>query len=105
MAVTEKISLSVGMDEIEWARKHAERTHSSLSAVVTETIRRARQHEARLALLKALGENARVTPEERERIRAEWKGLPSTPERSSRSSGGTRASRKSSRSPRKKTSA
>ncbi len=105
MAATEKISISVGMDEIEWARKQAERTNSSLSSVVTETIRRARQHESRLKLLKELGERARVTPEEMERIRAEWKGLPSTPERSSRSSVGTRASRKSSRPPRRTTSA
>lgn len=105
MAVTEKISISVGVAKLKWARQQAERTNSSISAVVTETIRQARQYEARLNLLKELGAVARVTPKEMENIRAEWKGLPSTPEHSLLSNGGTRASRKSSRQRRRTTSA
>lgn len=104
MASTEKISVSVTTDELAWARKEAARTKTSLSAVVSETIRRARQREARLVLLEELGEVARVTPEEMERIRAEWKGSPSTRERSSRSSAATPGLQKSSRPRRRATS-
>ena len=55
MRVTEKVSVSLAVEDVEWARKKAEQDDKSLSAVLTEAIRRQRQSEARQRLLAELG--------------------------------------------------
>jgi hypothetical protein len=48
MAVSvEKVSVAIGRDELEWARERAEREGTSLSAVLTDAARVARDLEAR----------------------------------------------------------
>lgn len=42
-----KVSVAIGLDELEWARGRAERDGTSLSAVLTEATRAAREFEAR----------------------------------------------------------
>ena len=67
-----KISISVSDEELAWARKQARARHLSLSALVTEALRRARQAEARERLLAELGDAAKVSPEELAKIYREW---------------------------------
>lgn len=55
MRVTEKVSVSLAVEDVEWARSKAKQDKTSLSAVLTETIRRQRQSEARQRLLAELG--------------------------------------------------
>ena len=80
---SEKISVSIGKRELRWARERAQRAHVSLSAVFTEAVRLARQHEARLALLQWLGPKAQPTRDEEAAIRKEWGERPA-PKRSKR---------------------
>ena len=55
MRATEKVSVSLAVEDVEWARQKAEKDDKSLSAVLTEAIRRQRQSEARQRLLTELG--------------------------------------------------
>ena len=71
MAVS-KVSVSVADDELAWARKEARIRHLSLSAVVTDALRRARQAEARERLLAQFGDAAKASPEELAQIYSEW---------------------------------
>lgn len=48
-ASVEKVSLAIGREELEWARQRAERQGTSLSAVLTEAARVARELEAHRA--------------------------------------------------------
>ena len=48
-ASVEKVSVAIGRDELEWARGRAEREGVSLSAVLTDAARVARELEARRA--------------------------------------------------------
>jgi hypothetical protein len=48
-ASVEKVSVAIGLDELEWARGRAERDGVSLSAVLTEAARKARDLEERWA--------------------------------------------------------
>jgi hypothetical protein len=70
-ARVEKLSVSLGAEEAAWARKQAEATGVSLSAVLTEALRRQRQSEARRRLLEELGTDD-ITEEDLAAIRAEW---------------------------------
>jgi hypothetical protein len=70
MRATEKVSVSLAVEDVEWARKKAEQDDKSLSAVLTEALRRQRQSEARRRLLAELGTDD-LTPEELEAARAE----------------------------------
>ncbi len=58
MAVTvRKVSVAIGRDELEWARKRARREKTSISAVLTDAARQAREAEAlREKQRKAWGE-------------------------------------------------
>jgi len=38
MATTEKVSVSLAIEDLEWARQRAERDDKSLSAVLTEAL-------------------------------------------------------------------
>jgi hypothetical protein len=67
-----KISISVAEPALlEWAKRRAEREGVSLSAVITEAIRHARQQEARARVLEWLGPAAELTPEREAAIREE----------------------------------
>ena len=46
----------------------------NLSAVIAEGVQRVREEEGREALLGWLGDAARTTSEQREEVRAEWRG-------------------------------
>lgn len=70
MRATEKVSVSLAVEDVEWARKKAEQDDKSLSAVLTEALRRQRQSEARRQLLAELGTDD-LTPEDLEAARAE----------------------------------
>lgn len=70
MAVTRKISVALGVEEEAWAKKRAKKLRTSVSAVVTEAVRLARQMEARREVLDWLG--GPVGAKEREEIRREW---------------------------------
>ena len=69
---TAKISISVSKEELSWARREARLRHRSLSAVVSDALRRARQAEARERLLAEFGDAARASPEELAEIYQEW---------------------------------
>lgn len=72
MALVEKVSVSLGAEEVEWARHKAEQSDTSFSAVVSEALRKQRQQEARLELLSALGDKD-ITPKDLEAVYAEWR--------------------------------
>ena len=55
MGATEKVSVSLASDGRESARHKAEEDGKSLSAALTEALRRQRQSEARRRLLAELG--------------------------------------------------
>jgi hypothetical protein len=77
MSNTAKISISIAdPDLLAWAKKRAEQTGVSLSAVFTEAVRIERQTQARRRLLEEYGPDAIPTPEESAAIRAEWEPLP-----------------------------
>jgi Arc/MetJ-type ribon-helix-helix transcriptional regulator len=72
MAAAEKISVSLGAEDLSWARQRAKREVKSLSAVVSEALRRQRQAEARTRLLAELGTDD-ITERERDQVRDEWR--------------------------------
>lgn len=72
MALVEKVSVSLGAEDVEWARHKAEQSDTSFSAVVSEALRKHRQHEARMELLAELGDKD-ITPKDLEAIYAEWR--------------------------------
>lgn len=72
---TEKVSISLDVDDLRALRRRAKKLHDgNLSAAVAEGIRRIREEEGREAVVAWLGEAAETTPEQREAIRAEWRG-------------------------------
>ena len=73
MAATEKISISITLPELEWARERAEAEQTSLSAVVSEAVRRQRQRDARMDLLREL-DVPELTDKERAALHRQWKG-------------------------------
>lgn len=69
------MSISLDRSDLTLLRKRARRLYGgNLSAVVAEGVRRIREDEGREALVAWLGDLARTTPEQRESIRAEWRG-------------------------------
>ena len=56
MSNTAKISVAVGHDELDWARRNAKRRGKSLSAVVTEALSEQRRVEAMRDVLEWIGE-------------------------------------------------
>lgn len=77
MAAAEKISVSLSVEDLSWARKRAKREVTSVSAVVAEALRKQRQAEARTRLLADLGTDD-ITEAEREAVRNEWRSPPTT---------------------------
>jgi hypothetical protein len=71
-AKVEKLSVSLGTEEAAWAREQAEASGSSVSAVLTEALRKQRQNLARRRLLDELGTDD-ITEEDLAAIRAEWR--------------------------------
>jgi predicted nucleic acid-binding protein len=72
MGAAEKISVSLGQEDLAWARRTARRETKSLSAVIAEALRRQRQAEARSRLLSDLGTDD-ISEEDREQLRAQWR--------------------------------
>lgn len=72
---TDKVSISLDRSDLELLRSRARRLYGgNLSAVVAEGVRRIREDEGREALVAWLGELGHTSPEQRESIRAEWRG-------------------------------
>jgi hypothetical protein len=69
-AATRKISIALGSAEEAWAKKRAKRLKTSVSSIITEAVRVARQMDARRDVLQWLG--GPVSERERESIRKEW---------------------------------
>jgi hypothetical protein len=73
MAGTQKVSISVEANDLKWLRRRAKRRGGNLSAVFAEATRLLRQREARERLLDRFGEDAKVSLQEANEIRAEWR--------------------------------
>jgi len=69
MATVDKISISVPDEDLAWARKRAKAKKLSLSAVVSQALKLARQLEARERVLRDLPAS---TPEALAAIDREW---------------------------------
>jgi hypothetical protein len=75
-----KVSFSIAEPTLlEWAKQRADREGVSLSSVITDAIRRARQQEARERVLAWLGPAATLTPEREAEILAEWGEVAESP--------------------------
>jgi hypothetical protein len=75
VARTEKLSVALGSDELSWVKKRAKRLGASVSSVITETVRQAKQIEARREVLGSLlKDQPAITDAERKRVEREWKG-------------------------------
>jgi hypothetical protein len=72
MSKAQKVSISVDEGDLKWLRRQAKTRGGNLSAVLAEATRLLRQREARERLLDRFGRDARVSPEDAEKIRAEW---------------------------------
>lgn len=73
MPTVAKVSVSISSEDLAWAKKQARRGTMSLSAVVSEALRRQRQAEARAKLLDELGTDD-ISSEEVSVMRAEIRG-------------------------------
>jgi hypothetical protein len=67
----EKVSVSLSREDLRWARAVAKDRKWTLSAVITESLRRRRQAEARAKLLSHLGDGD-IAPADVASVRAEW---------------------------------
>jgi hypothetical protein len=74
MSGARKVSISVDAKDLKWLRRRAKQRGGNLSAVFAEATRLLRQREARERLLEKFGDDASVSPEEAETLRAEWRG-------------------------------
>lgn len=72
MGAAEKISISLSSEDLRWARQRAKQSLSSVSAVVSEALRKQRQAEARARLLADLGTDD-ITEQDIEVVRREWR--------------------------------
>jgi len=70
--LAEKVSVSLETEDVEWARHKAKQSNTSFSAVVNEALRKQRLHEARMELLKELGDKD-ITIKDLEAVYAEWR--------------------------------
>jgi hypothetical protein len=74
MAATQKLSVSIALDEAKWIRARARRKKKSVSAVLTEAIATVRQMEARREFLAKLEPGELATDAEADEIRRQWRG-------------------------------
>jgi hypothetical protein len=70
MTRVSKLSVSLANDDLSWAKARAKSLGISLSGVLSESLRRQRQAEARAQLLEALGTDD-ITSEDLEAFRRE----------------------------------
>ena len=84
MAVTQKISVAMGLPELRLAKTAAEEEGLSLSAYVTQAVRRQLEERARReaarAILGTFSPDELATPEEQQKLLALWNRTP-TPRR------------------------
>lgn len=79
---TEKVSISLNRADVSLLQKRARRLYGgNLSAVIADGVQRVREEEGREALVAWLGAAGHLTAEQRESIRAEWRGAPTRPRR------------------------
>jgi hypothetical protein len=72
---TEKISVSLERSDLLALRRRAKRLYGgNVSAAIAEGARRIREEEGREKLVVWLGDSGKTTPQERDAIRAEWRG-------------------------------
>jgi Arc/MetJ-type ribon-helix-helix transcriptional regulator len=77
---TEKISVSLGRDELVALRRRARKLYGgNLSAVVAEGVRRIQEEEGREALVDWLGKAGEASAAERDTLRAQWRQEESAP--------------------------
>lgn len=74
MAATQKLSVSIAVEEAKWIRARARRKGKSLSAMLTEAIATVRQLEARREFLARLEPAELATDTEADEIRRQWRG-------------------------------
>lgn len=76
MTATQKVSISLDAKELRWVKARAKRAHVSVSALLSEAVRRYREESVRRAaqeeFLATFEPTERATPEEMEEIRSEW---------------------------------
>ena len=73
MPAVAKVSVSISAEDLAWAKKRARKSTTSLSAVVSDALRRQRQAEARAQLLADLGTDD-ISSEDVAAMRAELRG-------------------------------
>jgi hypothetical protein len=73
MPVSAKVSISISSEDLAWAKKRARTGAKSLSAVVSDALRRQRQAEARVELLDELG-TADIAASDLSAMRSELRG-------------------------------
>jgi hypothetical protein len=72
---TEKISVSLDRSDLQALRRRAKRLYGgNVSAAIAEGARRIREEEAREKVVVWLGDSCKTTTQERDAIRAEWRG-------------------------------
>lgn len=74
MATTQKLSISLRVQDAKWIRGAARRRRTTVSALLGEAVHAYRQLEARREFLATLGDDERATDAEAEEIRREWRG-------------------------------
>src|SRR5580704_7666411 len=88
MAVTQKISVAMGLPELRLAKTAAEEEGVSLSAYVTQAVRKRLEERARLEaareVLATFAPNELATPEERRELLALWNRKPASKGRPAR---------------------
>jgi len=76
MGATEKISVSIGREELRGAKVLASRLHVSLSTVITDAVRlrieEQRRREAAKAVLASFAPTDRATPAEKAALLDRW---------------------------------
>lgn len=72
MGAAAKVSVSLSAEDLRWAKARAKRELTSVSAVLSEALRKQRQAESRAALLTELGTDD-ITERERNEVRREWR--------------------------------
>lgn len=65
-----KISVSLDDGDLEWVRRQAKKSRRSVSAVLTEALRRTRRERALDEVLQYL--DAKVSPKQLEKLRRQW---------------------------------
>jgi hypothetical protein len=87
MAVTQKISVAMGRDELRLAKTAAEQEGLSLSAYVTRAVRDRLEERRRLAaareILATFSPEELASPEEQRKLLGLWNGRQALPKRRS----------------------